>query len=236
MKDYIFKTNNGEEIPIIINTRRGSRNVTLRPKTQPKREIHISKPWISSESSVIKFVEQKHKWLENFFNNAPKKELINDGDTIEFLGRKVLISHDLSKRSNFYSKNENSDADTLIIGGLSEMLSRRVRDFIKQEFLKQVKEIIKTVPKEFHPKRIAIRDTTSRWGSCSSTGTMSFSWRLAFAPPEVMRYVVMHELAHTKYMDHSVHFWATVSQLYGDGVGRAKLWLTKNGQSLTKYF
>jgi predicted metal-dependent hydrolase len=116
------------------------------------------------------------------------------------------------------------------------MLEHRVRDFIKKEFLGEVKKIIKTAPLEFCPARIAIRDTSSRWGSRSSTGSISFSWRLALAPYEVMRYVIMHELAHIKHMDHSPHFWATVAQLYGPGVGRAKLWLSKNGQSLHRYF
>lgn len=236
MTDYIFKTSNGEEIPIFIETRRGMRNVTLRPKINPRREIHISKPWILNAASTIRFVELKRKWLERIFATAPQKVTIQDGDIIEFLGNRVLIRHDLSKKSNFYSTDSNNGELTLVVGGTSDMLTRRVRDFIKQEFLVEIKKIIKTAPVELQPKKIAIRDTTSRWGSCSSTGTISFSWRLAFAPYEVMRYVVMHELAHMKYMDHSAHFWATVSQLYGEGMGRAKLWLTRNGQGLHKYF
>jgi predicted metal-dependent hydrolase len=236
MTDYIFIISNGEEIPIIFEARRGLRTITLRPKITPKREIHISKPILISVSSAIKFLEQKRKWLERIFMNAPQKISIKDGDTFEFLGKKVLIQHNSAEKSNFYSKNSRAGENILIIGGTSEMLTHRVRDFVKNEFLAEVKKIIKTVPSEFHPKKVAIRDTTSRWGSCSSTGTISFSWRLAFAPTEVMRYVIMHELAHTKFMDHSVHFWATVSKLYGDGVGRAKLWLIKNGHGLHKYF
>lgn len=236
MTDYVFETSTGEEIPVVIETRRGLRNMTLRPKTLPKREVRISKPWLTSTSSAVRFIEQKRKWLEKIFDNAPEKVVLTDGDIIEFLGKKVIIHQDSSKKSNFYSKDEKTGEDILVIGGAPEMLTRRVRDFLKTEFLSEVKKITKNAPPEFQPKKIAIRDTTSRWGSCSSTRTVSFSWRLAFAPYEVMRYVIMHELAHLKYMDHSVHFWATVSMLYGDGVGRAKLWLTKNGQSLHKYF
>ena len=65
---------------------------------------------------------------------------------------------------------------------------------------------------------------------------MSFSWRLAFAPVDVMRYVVMHELAHTRHMNHSDAFWATVRDLYGPGVGRAKRWLAAHGGELHRYF
>ena len=96
--------------------------------------------------------------------------------------------------------------------------------------------MIRSVPCEFYPKRIAIRDTSSRWGSCSSTGTMSFSWRLAFAPVDVMRYVVMHELAHKKHMNHSDEFWMVVRELYGPGVERAKRWLAQHGGELYRYF
>jgi predicted metal-dependent hydrolase len=125
---------------------------------------------------------------------------------------------------------------TLYVGGGADMFERRVRDFIKSEFLSELKKMIRSVPSPFHPKRIALRDTTSRWGSCSSTGTMSFSWRLAFAPVDVMRYVVMHELAHTKHMNHSDEFWMTVRELYGPGVERAKRWLALHGGELHRYF
>ena len=84
--------------------------------------------------------------------------------------------------------------------------------------------------------RVVIKDVSTRWGSCSSTGTMSFSWRLAFAPVDVMRYVVMHELAHTRHMNHSDAFWATVRDLYGPGVERAKRWLSLHGGELHRFF
>ena len=228
-----FVLSSGEMIPVIIETRRGAHNVTLRPKTTPNREIHISKPWITSNAFVMKFIESKRKWIEKIFNTAPQKQHIKSGDIIEFLGRYVQVVHDDKMRGNKYL---NSDKTTLCIGGGLDMFERRIRDHIKEEFLLSVKEIIRTAPREFWPNRISLRDTTSRWGSCSSNGNISFSWRLAFAPYDVMRYVVMHELAHRKHMDHSTEFWQTVGELYGFGVERAKRWLTKNGATLHKYF
>ena len=230
MADYVLTLSSGEEIPVVITTRRGLRNITLRPKVVPKREIHISKPWLVSENAAIKFLVSKQKWIECTFQKCPAKVRLKPGDNIEFLGRVVELIHVPSMRSNKF------DGDKLLIGGAPEMFERRVRDVIKAEFLSELKQIIRTVPREFWPKRIALRDTTSRWGSCSSTGTMSFSWRLAFAPVDVMRYVVMHELAHTKHMDHSDEFWATVRELYGFGVERAKRWLTQNGGQLHRFF
>lgn len=233
LSDSVFVLSNGEEVPVFIENRRGAHNVTLRPKIEPTRQIHISKPWTSSKSFALKFLESKRKWVEKIFATAPVKETVKPGITIEFLGRPVKLVHDATMRGNCYL---NYDKTTLCIGGGLDMFERRARDFIKKELLSEIKNIIRRTPYEYWPTRITLRDTTSRWGSCSSNGNMSFSWRLAFAPTEVMRYVVMHELSHRKYMDHSKDFWANVSKLYGFGVERAKRWLAQNGQSLHRYF
>jgi len=236
MSDVLFKLSNGEEIPVRIETRRGMRNITLRPQTVSRREIRVSKPWITSTATALRFVEQKRAWLERIFAAAPVHNAIRDGDILEFFGNRVQIRHDSWEKSNFYLKSvDKTDLQILVIGGSPDMLEHRVRDFIKKEFLVRVKAIIKSAPPEFAPARISVRDTTSRWGSCSTTGTISFSWRLAFAPPDVMRYVIMHELAHKSHMDHSPAFWATVAELYGDGVGRAKRWLSQHGSELHQY-
>lgn len=235
MSEYIFTCSNGVDVPVFIQSRRGSRSITIRPKITGKPEIHISKPFLIPESRALKFLDSKRKWIEGVFAKAPKKCKVCDGDEIEFLDRRVRLVYCPNIRSNELVLNDNGTW-TLRVGGSIDMFERRVRDVIKAELLKAIKEIIKTTPREFWPARIALRDTTSRWGSCSSTGTMSFSWRLAFAPVAVMRYVVMHELSHKKHMDHSPAFWRQVSELYGFGVERAKRWLVKEGASLHKYF
>lgn len=232
MSDYVFTLSSGVEVPVVITTRRGLRNITLRPKTRPKREIHISKPWLVSNAAAIKFLLSKQKWVDGIFLKSPDKIQLKSGQYIEFLGRRVKLVHDETMRSN----RMDDATGVLTIGGATDMFERRVRDFVKAEFLRELKVMVRSAPREFWPQRIAIRDTTTRWGSCSTTGTMSFSWRLAFAPKEVMRYVVMHELAHVRHMDHSPEFWATVRELYGFGVERAKRWLAQNGGQLHQYF
>lgn len=229
MSEHIFTTTTGQEIPVIIETRRGLRNITIRPKTSPKFEIHISKPWIVPTAEALRFLETKHRWLERIFTNTPIKTALKPGDYIEFLGQKYHITHNPNQRTNTMCN------DTIIIGGDILMFESRIRDLIKKQLLQEIKTIIHTTPKDFWPKRIALRDTSTRWGSCSSTGTMSFSWRLAFAPYDVMRYVIMHELSHTKHMNHSPDFWHTVSELYGFGVERARHWLNTHGAELHKY-
>lgn len=231
MSEYVFVTSGGESIPVCIVTRRGLRNITLRPKTRGGREIHISKPWLTRDATALQFMESKRRWIERIFAHSPAKAAVVPGMSINFLGRDIVVWHDAALRANRYSV----DGMTLYIGGSADMFERRLREQIKKEFLVAAKEMIRMAPRELWPTRVAVRDTTTRWGSCSSTGTISFCWRLAFAPTDVMRYVVMHELAHRVHMDHSPEFWATVSRLYGFGVERAKRWLKEHGAELHQY-
>ena len=224
-----FKLSNGTYIPIIIKTRAGLKSITMRPKFVPKNEIHVSKPYFVNDSNVYSFIERKKVWLERVFNDNQKKD-ISDGDKIFIFGKEVLIKHNPEQRLNTYSN------DVLTLGGDDIILKHRLKEFIKKEMVKETKKIIISLNDNFFvPKRITIKDTSSRWGSCSSNSNISLSIRIAFAPYDVFRYVVIHEVSHLKHMDHSKDFWLTVSNLYGVGVCRAKLWLSKNGTSLQKY-
>ena len=234
MSEFEFVTSSGEKIPVVITVRTGARNITLRPRAGDVRRIDATRPFISANSTVMKFVEQKRRWLERFFANAPKKEHLKSGDMFDFLDMRVRVIYDENLRGNKFVLNDDGTW-TLFVGGDAGMLENRVRMFIKTELLKQIKDLIRQTPRDFWPKKICLRDTTSRGGSRSTTGTMSFSWRLAFAPFDVMRYVVMHELAHVKHMDHSPEFWALVRGLYGFGVERARRWLNQNGAGLHKF-
>ncbi len=82
--------------------------------------------------------------------------------------------------------------------------------------------------------RLTLRDTRSRWGSCSTTGGLNYSWRLILAPPEVLDYVAAHEVAHLKEMNHSDRYWAVVADLC-PGYAAPRLWLRDNGQDLHRF-
>jgi predicted metal-dependent hydrolase len=78
------------------------------------------------------------------------------------------------------------------------------------------------------PRALSLRDTRSRWGSCTHDGRLMFSWRLAMAPPEVLDYVAAHEVAHLAHMDHSPAFWAATARLMPD-YARHRAWLRAHG-------
>ena len=84
------------------------------------------------------------------------------------------------------------------------------------------------------PGRLTLRDTRSRWGSCTAAGDLMFSWRLAMAPPEVLDYVAAHEVAHLVEMNHSPAFWAQVARLY-PGWQAQRDWLRREGLTLHRY-
>ena len=82
--------------------------------------------------------------------------------------------------------------------------------------------------------RLTLRDTRSRWGSCTADGGLMYSWRLILTPPEVLDYVAAHEVAHLRHMDHSRAFWDTVEQLYGPWKAQRR-WLRDHGSGLHRY-
>ena len=109
-------------------------------------------------------------------------------------------------------------------------------DFLKREALKDIEAAVARHAKAIgvKPKRIAVRDTVSRWGSCSSAGRLSFSWRLILAPPYVLDYLAAHEVAHLVHMNHSPKFWSLVRRAFPEA-NRAEAWLKAHGASLHRY-
>ena len=108
-------------------------------------------------------------------------------------------------------------------------LTRRYIDAAKEYFPKRVAYFHEFTGGTY--SRITIRDQKTRWGSCSSKGTLSFNWRLMLAPPAILDYVVVHELCHLRHMDHSPAFWQAVGEVFPD-YASARKWLRKHGQEL----
>ena len=109
-------------------------------------------------------------------------------------------------------------------------LENRYRNAAKDYFTKRVAYYHTLTGGVYHT--ITVRDQKSRWGSCSSRGTLSFNYRLMFAPPRVLDYVVVHELCHLTHMNHSKDFWNMVGQIMPD-YKIYKEWLREHGHELT---
>lgn len=124
----------------------------------------------------------------------------------------------------------------LHVAGAPEHFARRVQDYLKSEALKDYRRLVARHSKALgvQPGAIRLRDGKSRWGSCSSNKTLSFSWRLILAPPEVLDYLVAHEVSHLREMNHGPHFWAHVAALCPN-YNRHQKWLKTEGTRLWRY-
>ena len=127
-------------------------------------------------------------------------------------------------------------ARILWVYGRGEHAPRRLADFLKREAraLCEARALEYGARIGVAPSRITMRDTASRWGSCSAARAISFSWRLIFAPDFVRDYVVAHEVAHLKEMNHGPRFWKIVETLHSD-MEAAQAWLRTHGRSLQRY-
>lgn len=124
----------------------------------------------------------------------------------------------------------------LCVAGLNEHAPRRLQDWLTAQARKDLSDRVAYHAKVLglRPRRISVRDQTSRWGSCSSTGQLCFSWRLLLAPSHVLDYVAAHEVAHLKEMNHSARFWALVARTFPE-MSRSKAWLNAHGRELHCY-
>ena len=141
-----------------------------------------------------------------------------------------------SDRRGPVSIDRDASRPTVRVSGHPEHASRRLADWLKREARLRIGERADEYARLLgvQPKRITIRDTSSRWGSCSSARTLSFSWRLILAPPFVLDYVVAHELCHLREMNHGPRFWRLVRTIVPN-LERPQTWLTENGALLHRY-
>jgi predicted metal-dependent hydrolase len=124
----------------------------------------------------------------------------------------------------------------LLVHGAIEHAPRRLRDWLVAEAARDLDRCVTHHARNLglRARRIAVKDQKSRWGSCSSNGQLSFSWRLILAPPVVLDYVAAHEVAHLAEMNHGPRFWRLVRQTMPN-LEEAKLWLRRNGLDLYRY-
>jgi predicted metal-dependent hydrolase len=157
---------------------------------------------------------------------------LEPGSRVPILGREVLICTAESGPAPVFF----AEGNRLCVRGRPEHRPRRIVAFLKKE----AKSALDTCARAFAERlgvratRIGVRDTASRWGSCAASGALSFSWRLIFAPRFVLEYVVAHEIAHLREMNHGARFWSLV-RLLVDDIEKPQLWLRQNGVALHRY-
>jgi predicted metal-dependent hydrolase len=181
------------------------------------------------------FAEKHSSWIAGRLRHVPLAAPFMDGETIPLRGVMHRISHRPRSRGTVWIESE-SDEQCLCVAGDAPHLHRRVTDYLKREARRDLDAASRRYAEKLGVtiNCISVRDQVSRWGSCSSTGALSFSWRLILAPSSVLDYLAAHEVAHLVEMNHSRKFWRVLRGICPE-MDRAKDWLDAHGTGLHRY-
>jgi len=223
----------GRSIPVRLKRSPLARNMSLRLDPQDGAVLLVL-PGFVRESQGLAFLRSKSDWLAERLAALPRRRRFLAGETVPYLG----VEHELRPAPG--ARRGVWREDGLIhVSGRPEFFERRVADWLKiqakAELTVRAQSLAAQLPKGRALGKVALRDTTSRWGSCTSRGDLTFSWRLLLAPEPVFHYVVAHEVAHLAEMNHSPAFWQVVEGLAPCAARDSRAWLKKHGAQLHRY-
>jgi predicted metal-dependent hydrolase len=212
-----------------------ARRYTLRIQSAA-REVVLTMPQRGSVKQARAFAEKHGGWIAARLNRLPQAVPFAEGTVVPLRGEPHRIAHRPGRRGTVWVEAGDDGAMSLCVAGEAPHVGRRVGDFLRREAKRDLQHASVTAAGKLGVlvRRVSVRDQSSRWGSCSTTGVLSYSWRLILAPPFVLEYLAAHEVAHLVEMNHSRRFWALVERLDPDW-RRAKSWLDANGAELHRY-
>ena len=220
----------GRDLPVLIKRHPRARRIILR-LDHAGEALSLVLPRGVSKAEGLAFAKQQEDWIRRRLSAVPPRIRFEPGARISILGREHEIRHNPFGRRGVWC-----ESGVIWASGRPEHLPRRITDHLKQQARLVIAEKAREKAKSIDAKlgRISLRDTRSRWGSCSARGDVSFSWRLILAPEEVLDYVVAHEVAHLIEHNHSPEFWQLTARLTPHSQ-RAKAWLRANGNQLHRF-
>ncbi|MCR9070811.1 MAG: M48 family metallopeptidase [Alphaproteobacteria bacterium] len=225
----------GTEIPVPVRRSGRARRMLLR--VDPARGgPELVLPAGARIEAAESFATRNIGWLRARLAHLPARTAFVHGAVVPILGRDHVIRHRPDQRGGVWRVEDPDGSVELHVSGADEHLGRRVTDYLRSEARRIVAPRAKLHASALDRRigRVTVRDTATRWGSCSSRGDLSFSWRLILAPEDVLDYVVAHEAAHLVEMNHSERFWALVERLMPD-YRRPRAWLKRHGSRLHAY-
>lgn len=220
------------KLPITIKENQRATRITLRIEPGGK-SLKMTIPYGLHHREVDDFLERHSGWLRTRLSKFSAETRVEDGGRITIRGVVHLIEHTGTLRG-VTRVEYNADGEAVLrVSGLPEHMGRRVATFLKKEARADLERLValhaRAVGKSV--RSISMKDTRSRWGSCSHDGNLSFSWRIVMAPESVIDYLAAHEVAHLKEMNHGPKFWALCEKLCPD-MEASKSWLKQHGSQL----
>jgi len=220
-----------------VRRHRQARRYTLRIQSAT-REVVLTIPPRGTLKEAHEFAQKHGGWIAARFDRLPKAAPFADGVVVPLRGIPHRIAHRPGIRGTVWTESSHNGADAhlICVAGNAPHVDRRVSDFLRREAKRDLEAASLRYAGALgvRVKRIAVRDQSSRWGSCSTSGALSFSWRLILAPRAVLEYLAAHEVAHLLEMNHSPRFWRLVQRICPDHE-RAKAWLDLHGSDLHRY-
>lgn len=216
--------------PVEVHIRRSARarRYSLRISNADGK-VNLTVPTRASVKEAVSFAERQESWLQKHLAKRSPKTIPVFGGTVDFLGKPYVICKGASRQVNI-------DGGNICAPGNEDQLPAKLRGFCKV----QARAVLMSASQNYADKlgvsfgRITLRDTRSRWGSCSHEGNLMFSWRLVLAPAEVIDYVAAHEVSHLLEMNHSDAYWRIVQGICPN-YRQHRDWLRKNGHLLHQY-
>jgi predicted metal-dependent hydrolase len=222
--------------PVEVRRHPGARRLTLRV-SRTRRAVIVTLPLQCGLDEAGTFINRNLDWVRARLNTLPVPVVFRDGVYIPLRGephRIVFIGPQRGCRT--IRKAPGLMFPELRVPGDPATAPKRLAHWLMDEARRDLDDRVMWHSRNLglRAKRIAVRDQSSRWGSCSTTGALSFSWRLVLAPPHILDYVAAHEVAHLKEMNHGARFWALVRKTC-PSMDEAKRWLQIYGMDLHRY-
>jgi predicted metal-dependent hydrolase len=219
----------GRTAPIIWRRSARARRISLRIEPRGGGVI-VTLPARASVAAGRAVLQTYRDWVAERLNRLPAPVALGAGATVMLDGTPRRIVHRGEMRGTAWL-----EAGDIHVAGDPAFVGRRVGDWLRAQARKQLGQLAREKAERagLVVRRVTIKDTSSRWGSCTANGTVMFSWRLVMAPPEVQDYVVGHEVAHLRHMNHGKQFWAQVDRLTPH-TETAVAWLRRDGARLQR--
>ncbi len=213
-------------VPLTLRRSARALRISLRV-SQLDGRVTLTVPKGVSESEALKFAHEKADWIRSHLQNQVSSSVVALGSEIPIEGHLRHVVPAQGRRVVL-------DVDEVAVP--EDAVARRLERFLKERardrLVDAADHYADVLGKSY--TKVTLRDTRSRWGSCSSQGALMFSWRLILAPPGVLQYVAAHEVAHLAEMNHSEKFWTQVERIHGPYSG-PRHWLRSQGSTLHQY-
>lgn len=223
----------GRALPLTIRENHRATRITLRIEPGGKA-LKMTVPFGLRHHDIDDFLARHAGWLKERIGRMESRATgaLADGGAIAVRGVRHRIEHSGKLRGVTEARVIDGEP-VLMVSGSPEHLPRRIADFLKREARRDLESRVSLHATRVgrRVKSMTLKDTRSRWGSCSHAGALSFSWRIVMAPPEVIDYLAAHECAHLREMNHGPKFWALCEELCPQ-TPTARAWLKENGNHL----